>query len=160
MLNFVIYTWAILNFLIGIWEVYIFRNRDKLYLDKETVWQKIKTNKTTISNFFIDGWAEYCKVDSRYIIKHYVWFLELLNAFLALLFLGAVLLNNRQVMLITILLQLINCIIYFGTLGLEVLLDERIRANMATYAKPWMYPVYYLISAIWIFVPAYIYMKM
>mgnify|MGYP003351785351 CR=1 FL=1 len=76
MITLYFYIWAILNLLVGIWEIYAFQNRDKLILDDTSFWNTSGFRY----NFWIDGWSEYCKVDSRYIYRQYVWFFELLNA--------------------------------------------------------------------------------
>jgi hypothetical protein len=59
--------WTIINFCIGIWEIYIFINRKSLKLESKTLWEKIDNDQITFTNFWIEGWSEYCKVDSRYI---------------------------------------------------------------------------------------------
>ena len=65
------YIWAIVNILAGIWEVYAFANRHLLRLEHKTVWEKIAdgNGEITLANFWIEGWSEYCKVDSRYIYR-------------------------------------------------------------------------------------------
>ena len=146
----IFYIWGIFNFLIGLWEIYIFKNRNKLTLQKQTLWDKIK--KGQIKNFFIEGWEEYCKVDSRYIYKHYVWIFELLNAFLALLFLPFLITKNYKACKIILGVTIVNCIFYFISLFIELALKNL----KIDYAKKWMFPVYYLISFIWIFVPFYL----
>ena len=79
---YLVWFWAIFNLLIGIYEFYSYKNRDKLKLDNSSIWDrnistKTIANNTTDTNIFIESWNEYCKVDSRYIIKPYVWFFEL-----------------------------------------------------------------------------------
>jgi hypothetical protein len=145
--------WIIFNILIGIWEIYIFLNRDKLYLEKESIF----SSKKKINNFFIDGWAEYCKVDSRYIYKPYVWSFELINALLAFVLL-AVMFYPNWIKLILI-LQIINCSGYFLTLLLELLQKNEIYVNLKKYSSFWMIPTYYFISFIWILIPSYILYK-
>ena len=155
MLSTIIIIWAVFNLLIGLWEVYIFRNRNKLYLEKESIFSSGKK----ITNFFIDGWAEYCKVDSRYIYKPYVWVFELLNTILAFVFLGCVMFNPIWIKFILI-LQIVNCSGYFLTLLLELLQKNDIYVNLKKYSSFWMIPTYYFISFIWILVPSYIIYKM
>ena len=155
--------WAILNICAGKWEIYAFHNRDKLTLETATLWDKLDKGQINISNFWMEGWSEYCKVDARYIYKQYVWFFELLNAFLAVVFIFA-LLNKSYIMLKLILgISIINCLLYFITLFWEVFfsLDARniIRENMKKYAKQWMFPFYYLISGIWLIVPLWLFNK-
>jgi hypothetical protein len=146
----IFYLWGVFNLLIGIWEIYIFSNRKKLKLEKRTVWDKIK--KGDLKNFFIEGWAEYCKVDSRYIYNDYVWTFELLNAFLAIIFLPALILKKYKLCKIILILMIINCVLYFITLFIE-LVAGKINTK---YAKWWMFPIYYFISAIWIIFPIYL----
>ena len=75
-----LWLWAVVNMLAGIWEVYAYKNRNQLKLETTTLWEKIARSEINIRNFWMEGWSEYCKVDSRYIIKQYVWGFELLNA--------------------------------------------------------------------------------
>ena len=69
---FYFWIWAVVNILAGLWEIYAYSNRSQLSLTKTTLWQNIADGKVNIANFWIHGWSEYCKVDSRYIIKSYV----------------------------------------------------------------------------------------
>ena len=155
MLSTIIIIWAIFNVLIGLWEIYIFQNRSKLYLEQESIFSSGKK----ISNFFIDGWAEYCKVDSRYIIKPYVWGFELLNAILAFAFIISVMFYPNWMKFVLI-LQIVNCSGYFLTLLLELLQKNEVYVNLKKYSSLWMIPTYYFISFIWILVPSYIISKM
>lgn len=150
-MNIFFYIWGFFNLFIGIWEIYIFKNRHKLKLEKRTIWNKIGKNE--IKNFFIEGWSEYCKVDSRYIYNHYVWFFELLNAVLAIIFIPFLLFKKYKICKILLILTIINCIFYFITLFYELIL-KKIKTN---YSKKWMFPVYYFISAIWIIIPFYLF---
>ena len=159
-----LYSWAIFNLFIGIWEIYIFIERSNLILEKQSFWNKIRNGTISINTFFIDAWSEYTKVDSRYIKKYspsqYVWVFELLNAFLAIVFIFVLFMKNSKWIIFILLLQLINCILYFLTLGIEIINNDNnnndnnlILNNIKNYTSQWMIPVYYLISSIWIIVP-------
>jgi hypothetical protein len=153
--------WAIFNLLIGIYEFYSYKNRNKLKLDNSSIWnRKIKSNNNNYSNninIFIESWNEYCKVDSRYIIKPYVWMFELLNMILATLFIITLIMNNLLFMKCILILQIISCSLYFFTLLLEFMYNDVFVNNIKTYAKNWMFPIYYGISSIWIVLPLYLY---
>lgn len=175
MSNLPIWTWGIFNLLIGIWEIYIFINRSNLVLEKESLWEKISNGTTSINTFFVDAWAEYTKVDSRYIKQYsptqYVWGFELTNAVLAIVFILVLFMKNGKTekdiksktkwIKYILVLELINCILYFLTLGIEIINDiinnkndsNSILNNIKQYAAGWKIPVYYLISFIWIIVP-------
>jgi len=146
-------TWAIINLAAGIWEVYAYLNRTQLKLERETIWEKMAKGKITISNFWIEGWSEYCKVDSRYTKDFsqggYVWYFELLNAFLAVVFIFSLALEYINVIGIILVISIINCMAYFASLAIEATqcrLDSR-------FSRRWQYPTYYLISGIWLLVP-------
>lgn len=146
-------TWAVVNLAAGIWEVYAYLNRSQLKLERETVWEKMAKGEITISNFWIEGWSEYCKVDSRYTRVFsqggYVWYFELLNAFLAVLFIFSLALEYINVIGIILAISIINCLGYFASLAIEAIqchLDSR-------FSRRWQYPTYYLISGIWLLVP-------
>lgn len=145
--------WAIINLGVGIWEVYAYLNRTRLKLEYETLWEKIGNGQITLSNFWIEGWSEYCKVDSRYTREFftggYVWWFELLNAFLAVIFIFALAVGCLDIIKITLLIGIINCLGYFSTLLLETLLCRL----DSQYSKWWQYPTYYAISGIWVLVP-------
>ena len=70
---YIVWFWAIFNLLIGFYEFYSYKNRDKLKLDNSSIWNRnVKYNNSNNSNdsntnIFIESWNEYCKVDSRYI---------------------------------------------------------------------------------------------
>ena len=157
---YILWLWAIFNLLIGIYEFYSYKNRDKIKLDNSSIWDRkidrISINSNT--NIFIESWNEYCKVDSRYIINPYVWTFELLNTVLATLFI--IYLITKQIMFVKLILilQIINCSLYFFTLLLEFMYNDLFVKNIKTYAKTWMFPVYYGISSIWIIVPLYLYL--
>jgi hypothetical protein len=158
-----VWFWAIFNILIGIYEFYSYKNRDKIKLDNSSIWdRKIKNNDDDDDNkcnIFIESWNEYCKVDSRYIIKPYVWIFELLNLGLAALFIIFLITNQIVFVKLILILQIINCSIYFITLLLEFMYNNLFVKNIKTYAKAWMFPVYYGISSIWIVLPLYLYVK-
>jgi hypothetical protein len=149
--------WGFFNLLIGIWEIYAFLNRNKLVLENVTIWEKIKSGNITIGNFWLEAWNEYCKVDSRYIIRPYVWTFELLNALIAFIFIFIFILgftnSSRNIIKILLLLIIINCVIYFISLGMEILQNDKMKQNIAKYSKQWMLLPYYLISSIWLFIP-------
>jgi hypothetical protein len=161
-----LWIWGIFNLFIGIWEIYAFANRDKLLLTPDTIWNKIKNGTTTFKTFWIDAWIEYCKVDSRYIKKYsqleYVWVFEIINAILSIFFIIFLLQKNIDLLKIILLLIIINCICYFGTLILEIYENEKqiILQNIKQYASRWMIPAYYFISSIWIIIPTIMYMKL
>ena len=145
--------WAIINLTVGIWEVYAYLNRARLKLESTTVWEKMAKGAITLSNFWIEGWSEYCKVDSRYTREFcaggYVWYFELLNAFLAVVFIFGLAFGCTNIIKIILLIGIINCLGYFATLALETYvcrLDNR-------FSRAWQYPAYYLISGIWLLVP-------
>jgi hypothetical protein len=155
--------WAILNLGTGIWEIYVFQNRKKLKLETTTLWEKIAKCQITLRNFWIEGWSEYCKVDPRYIFKQYVWIFELLNAFLAIVFIFALTCKSYITLKLVLGISIINCLMYFITLFWETfLLDARniIKEKMKQYAKLWMFPIYYLISGIWLIVPWWLYIHL
>ena len=158
-----VWFWAIFNILIGIYEFYSYKNRDKIKLDNSSIWdRKIKNNDDDDDNkcnIFIESWNEYCKVDSRYIIKPYVWIFELLNLGLAALFIIFLITNQIVFVKLILILQIINCSIYFITLLLEFMYNDVFVNNIKTYAKNWMFPIYYGISSIWIVLPLYLYVK-
>ena len=157
-----VWFWAIFNILIGIYEFYSYRNRDKLKLDNSSIWDKnVKDlNGADNNDIFIESWNEYCKVDSRYIIKPYVWFFELLNLGLATLFIIFLITNQIMFVKLILILQIISCSLYFITLIFEFIYNDVFIKNIKTYAKNWMFPVYYGISSIWIILPLYLYIKL
>jgi hypothetical protein len=146
--------WAIVNLGAGLWEVYAYLNRSQLKLERMTVWEKMAKGQITLSNFWIEGWSEYCKVDSRYrkdvLEGGYVWWFELLNALLAFIFIFALALGYTHVIKMILLIGIINCMCYFTTLALEAWSCHRLDTQ---YAQLWQYPTYYLISGIWLLVP-------
>ena len=152
--------WAIINLGAGIWEVYAYLNRTQLKLEYETVWEKMRKGQITLSNFWLEGWSEYCKVDSRYTRNFceggYVWFFELLNAFLAVVFIFALAFQLTNIIKKILFIGIINCLAYFATLALETWicrLDNR-------FSRWWQYPSYYLISGIWLLVPWCLFIKL
>jgi len=151
--------WGILNLLTGFWEIYVYNNRNLLQLEKTSIWEKINKGQINIYNFWLEGFSEYSKVDSRYIIKHYVWLFELFNAFISIIFIIILISKNYNLLKLVLILSIINCILYFLTLFIEIYIieDENIIKNIQKYSKNWMLLAYYLISSIWIFVPLYLY---
>jgi len=145
--------WAIINLAAGIWEVYAYLNRAQLKLESDTIWEKMSVGKINLSNFWIEGWSEYCKVDSRYIRDFfaggYVWCFELLNAFLAVVFIFTLAFGCTDIIKIILLIGIINCLGYFATLAIET---WKCRLD-TSFARWWQYPGYYLISGIWLLVP-------
>jgi hypothetical protein len=166
-------TWGIINIFAALWEVYAFINRGNLRLEYETIWEKMAKGQITLRNFWIEGWSEYCKVDYRYLFNFssggYVWVFELLNVVLAFLFIPALLANSISTIKIILHIAIINCILYFVTLLLERIKNELDKNNVTgfaryarytkytKYARLWQYPVYFLISGIWLIVPLYLY---
>ena len=161
---YLFWLWAIFNLLIGIYELYSYKNRDKLKLDNSSIWNKKTKNDdnddNNNDNIFIESWNEYCKVDSRYIIKPYVWIFELLNLGLAILFIITLIMNNLLFMKGILILQIISCSLYFITLVFEYMYNDLFVKNIKTYAKTWMFPLYYGISSIWVILPLYLYGKL
>jgi hypothetical protein len=151
------YIWGIVNLFAGIWEIYVFNNRYKLKIEKKTLWQKIYDNEITLSNFWIEGWNEYCKVDTRYIYRQYVWTFELINAVLAPIFLFYIVTStynkNNKIIKYILIISIINCLLYFATL----IIDTYYCYNISNVAELWMYYIYYLISGIWLIVPLYLF---
>lgn len=151
------WTWGIINLLAGIWEIYAFTERKNLILEKKTLWSKMLDGTTNVKAFWLDAWSEYTKVDSRYIKEYsptqYVWTFELLNAILSILFIFSLFMKNLKFVKIILGLELINCIIYFTSLGIEAGTNKIISMNMQVYASKWMFVIYYLICAIWLIVP-------
>lgn len=156
-----LWIWGIINLITGIWEIYVYINKNSLQLENKTIWDKISENKINFYNFWIEGFSEYSKVDSRYIIKHYVWGFELLNAIISILFIILLIMQKYELLRKLLLLTFVNCILYFATLYMEIYIiqDENIINNIKQYAKNWMLIVYYLISSIWIFIPLYLYLQ-
>ena len=134
MLIIALWTWAVFNFIIGIYEIYCFINRNKLrigfYAERPV----------------IGSWSEYCRVDSRYIYKPYVWGFELLNAALATVFLY-VMMTSQSITLLTYILtlQVIACSIYFITLYKD--------KETLVKAEETKVTLYYGISSVWIIAP-------
>lgn len=158
--------WAIVNILTGIWEVYVYKNRDQLKLEKITLWEKMAKGHITIGNFWMEGWSEYCKVDSRYIYKQYVWNFELLNAILAPIFIIALVCKSYTILKIILGISIVNCVLYFISLIWEFYQPESVKdknivkENIQKYSKKWMLFIYYMISSIWIFVPLFLYINL
>jgi hypothetical protein len=157
----IFWIWGIINLLTGIWELYAYNNRKKLKLENITIWEKINLGQINIYNFWLEGFSEYSKVDSRYIIKHYVWLFELINAFISILFILFLISKNYELIKIILIISIINCLLYFLTLFLEIyeIKDKNIINNIKQYSKNWMLPIYYLISSIWLFVPIILLIK-
>ena len=158
-----LWCWGIFNFVIGIYEVYMFINRKKLLINYVSVWDNIKNGSITFRTFLIEAWAEYCKVDSRYIIKYsplqYVWFFELLNFIISVLFLYFLINKNLLYIKIILLLSICNCSLYFLTLLIEIFNPNNtlVLDNIRKYASKWNLIMYYLIASIWLIVPIFIY---
>ena len=145
-------SWACINLFVGLYEVYAFINKDKLKLEKQTLWEKMEKGDIDITNFWIEGWSEYSKVDSRYIYKHYVWGFEVLNAIIAFLFIFGIILEKKTFIYVLLVISMINCGLYFASLILENIYCQ----NKNQYARIWQFPIYYLISGIWLIVPYYL----
>jgi hypothetical protein len=141
-----VWIWVIFNIFIGIYEIYCYKNRNLLSLERIPKW-----NSSVIAS-----WNEYCRVDPRYILKEYVWTFELLNAFYAFLLIY-ILLYNQELIKYILLLEIISCVLYFLTLIYEVLSDKIIRYNILKKSTITNRFLYYGISSIWIIVPVYLY---
>ena len=159
--NLLFWIWGSINFLTGVWELYAYTNRKKLKLETITIWEKISDGKINMSNFWLEGFSEYSKVDSRYIIKPYVWIFELINAFISILFILFLVCKNYEIVKLILKISIINCVLYFLTLFIEMycIEDKTIMNNIKKYSKKWMLPVYYLISSIWIVIPTLLLVK-
>jgi hypothetical protein len=161
-----LWLWAIVNIFVGIWEVYVYSNRNQLKLEKITLWEKMAKSQINIRNFWMEGWSEYCKVDARYIFKQYVWGFELLNAIIAALFIIALCCKSFCTLKILLGVSIVNCLLYFITLIWEmyfrdsIIKENIIKENIEKYSKKWMLIVYYLISGIWLIVPLWLYMHL
>jgi len=127
-----------------------------LKLENITIWEKFNLGQINISNFWLEGFSEYSKVDSRYIIKHYVWLFEIINAFISIIFIIFLICKKYKLIKIILIISIINCLLYFLTLFLEIyaIKDKNIINNIKQYSKNWMLPIYYFISSIWIIVPS------
>ena len=171
MKNNLFWSWGIFNLFIGVWEIYAFSNRDKLLLSSDSIWEKINNGITTFKTFWIDAWIEYCKVDSRY-IKHYsfsqyVWMFELLNFILATLFLlilsiRLIYKNNYKyikILKLILFLSILNCVIYFISLFIEIYKYKKILDNIKKYASRYNLIIYYFISSIWLTIPILLYLQ-
>ena len=158
-----LWCWAIFNLFIGIWEVYAYTNRKKLILNYVSIFDNIKNDSTTFKTFWIDAWSEYSKVDSRYIITYspleYVWFFELFNFVISVLFLYFLINKNLLYMKIILLLSICNCSMYLLTLLIEIFNPNNtlILDNIKKYASKWNLIIYYLICSIWLIVPIFLY---
>ena len=141
-----VWIWVIFNIFIGIYEIYCYKNRNLLSLERIPKW----------NSSIIASWNEYCRVDPRYILKEYVWTFELLNAFYAFLLIY-ILLYNQELIKYILLLEIISCVLYFLTLIYEVLSDKKIRYNILKKSTITNRFLYYGISSIWIIVPVYLY---
>ena len=141
-----VWIWVIFNIFIGIYEIYCYKNRNLLSLERIPKW----------NSSIIASWNEYCRVDPRYILKEYVWTFELLNAFYAFLLIY-ILLYNQELVKYILLLEIISCVLYFLTLIYEVLSDKKIRYNILKKSTITNRFLYYGISSIWIIVPVYLY---
>lgn len=142
-----VWIWVIFNIFIGIYEIYCYKNRNLLSLERIPKW----------NSSIIASWNEYCRVDPRYILKEYVWTFELLNAFYAFLLIY-ILLYNQELVKYILLLEIISCVLYFLTLIYEVLSDKTIRYNIQKKSTITNRFLYYGISSIWIIVPVYLYL--
>ena len=149
--------WATINLLTGLWEIYVYLNRNQLTLEPITIWEKISRGEITLSNFWIEAWSEYSKVDSRYITAHYVWGFELFNTVLAFAFILALVVNSSSLVKITLQIAIINCLAYFISLGYS---RYNTNQQINKYARKWQYPVYYFISGIWLIVPFWLLLQL
>lgn len=154
-------SWGIFNYLIAFYEYYVYHHRKELELSSKSFWLDIyRGNFDTI---LLKSWNEYLKVDSRYLTHHYVWIFELVNIVLAwmFIFILAILSLITQMpnftscgiwyaLRLILILQAINCILYFVTLFLTW---NDISSEKRQHTKFWHYLIYYAISAIWIIIP-------
>jgi len=151
-----LWIWCIFNICIGIFEIYGYINKDNLVLEKESIWN----GDNVFSNFGIKAWSEYCKVDPRYIIKPYVWWFEIINFIISLIFLELLINKNYDALKTLIMVSILNCVIYFVSLILEYVYDEEVKNKIKMYSQGWMIIIYYLISSIWIIVPWLLYVNL
>jgi hypothetical protein len=142
-----IYIWAIFNIFISIYEIYVFKNNEKLELST----YKYK------NDILINGWSEYSRVDPRYIISKYVWNFELLNVLLTVLLLVFLIFftgSNKMTLINSVLLlQIYSTSLYFITLINDYKNDVNVRNNIIKNSSIEKRIIYYLISLIWIIVP-------
>ena len=128
-----VWCWAGFNLLIGLFELYGFLHRQQLLLAPRD------------QDVLMRLWSEYTRVDNRYIYKLYVWVFELVNLALACLFAVAVVFNAKPMIVTILLYQLVNCMLYFLTLGLDKSTWKQADPNVK-----WPY---YAISSLWLWVP-------
>jgi len=144
-----IWIWVIFNIFIGLYEIYCYKNRDKLNLNNIPKW----------NSSIIASWNEYCRVDPRYVYKEYVWYFELLNAFYAFILIFILIFYKKlKLVKYILLLEIISCSLYFITLFFEFLFDKNIRNNILENSTIQNRILYYGISSIWIIVPVYLYL--
>jgi hypothetical protein len=144
-----IWIWFIFNIFIGLYEIYCYKNRDKLNLNNIPKW----------NSSIIASWNEYCRVDPRYVYKEYVWYFELLNAFYAFILIFILIFYKKlKLVKYILLLEIISCSLYFITLFFEFLFDKNIRNNILENSTIQNRILYYGISSIWIIVPVYLYL--
>jgi len=141
-----LWLWVIFNIFIGIYEIYCYNNRHLLNLDNIPKW----------NDSVIASWNEYCRVDSRYIFKEYVWIFELLNAFYAFLLIF-ILFFYKKLIKTVLLLEIISCSLYFLSLVYECMYDKYIYNNILEKSNNIHRFLYYGISSIWIIVPVLLY---
>lgn len=129
-----LHSWIYFNIFISLYEMYIILTRKKLNKNNcsDGFW-----NEEDDGVLFHKAWQEYaCKTDERYFDKsNYVFIFEFINVVLTLL-----MLVNMKYVRPLLLLQLLNCSVYFTTLT----------SDNNTYLGH----TYRAISALWLVVPA------
>jgi hypothetical protein len=143
---YLVWIWVIFNIFIGLYEIYCYKNRHLLNLNKIPKW----------NSSIIASWNEYCRVDPRYVLREYVWYFELLNAFYAFISIFVLLFYKKLIKYI-LLLEIITCTLYFLTLFYEFLFNKNIYNNILKNSTIKNKILYYGISSIWIIIPLYLY---
>ena len=140
--------WAIFNLGIGVFELYCYHRRKTGYLTPLPMLQVGGDGRWSAMQL----WNEYALADPRYVLpdSQYVWFFELVNAGLALVFFVAMCwsVNVRWLKLILV-LQLYGCLFYFMTF----LDDDLAQRASDRLVHPFWRHVYFAISSLWIITP-------
>jgi hypothetical protein len=153
-----ILAWLIFNIPIIIIELVGYKNRNDLRTLKhnESIFFQHIQN---IEEFINIIWEEYGRIDNRYLDKnrHYVWNFELGNVILVILLGFAYFYNlNKSNLFILLILQIINCILYFITYFYDYFKYKNMRNKNIDNIFIFKQILYLSISSIWIIVPFYL----
>jgi hypothetical protein len=147
------WTWAIFNAAIGVFELYCFHRRNMGALTPLPL-SNVSATPFAVGHWDLFGklWNEYALADPRYVLpdSQYVWLFELLNVFLAAVFLVAMWVKARiGVLKLILVVQIYSCLFYFMTF-----LDDDLaqRASERLLEPKWR-DLYFAISSLWIIVP-------